>query len=165
VNAAITPKSGDPISPAVYQILKRSEQIYGIPKISKENPNITLQKNDSVELINKIKDGGDKAKDFLDLVSSISKIDSLTADDVLPVILLLQANYYSKEMDEFQTLAVFVENKEFPDKLAIIESIPGIGFVTENNIGILKRAGIAPKVTFSSLTSANKVEIYRFDRK
>jgi cytidyltransferase-like protein len=165
VNAAITPKSGDPISPAVYQILKRSEQIYEIPKISKKNPNITLQKNDSVELINKIKDGGDEAKDFLDLVSSISKIDSLTADDVLPVILLLQANYYSKDMDEFQTLAVFVENKEFPDKLAIIESTPGIGFVTKNNIDILKKAGIAPKITFSSLTSANKVEIYRFDRK
>jgi hypothetical protein len=164
-NAAITPKSGDPISPAVYQILKRSEQIYGIPKISKENPNITLQKNDSVELINKIKDGGDKAKDFLDLVSSISKIDSLTADDVLPVILLLQTEYYSKDMEEFQTLAVFVENKEFPDKLVIIESTPGIGFVTKENIDILKKAGIAPKVTFSSLTSANKVEIYRFDRK
>jgi hypothetical protein len=165
MNAGITPKSGDPISPEVDEILKRSEQIYDIPKISKENPNLTIQKNDSVELINKIKAGGDKAKDFLDLVSSISKINSLTADDVFPVILLLQLNFYSKDMSEFQTLAVFIEEKGFPDKLVILESIPGIGFVTKNNIDILKTAGIAPKITFSKLTSANRVEIYRFNRK
>ena len=165
MNAGITPKSGDPISPEVDEILKRSEQIYDIPKISKENPNLTIQKNDSVELINKIKAGGDKAKDFLDLVSSISKINSLTADDVFPVILLLQLNFYSKDTREFQTLAVFVEEKGFPDKLVILESIPGIGFVTKNNIDILKTAGIAPKITFSKLTSANRVEIYKFNRK
>ena len=47
-----------------------------------------------------------------------------------------------------------------PEKLVIIESDPEKGFVTENNIDILKRSGIAPKIT-----SSDRVEIYRFNKK
>ena len=98
-------------------------------------------------------------------VSSVSGIEGLKAEDVLPVILLLQLNYYSKDMVEFQTLAIFVETNGFPDKLVIIESVPKIGFVTKNNIDTLKDSGIAPKITLSNLTSSNRVEIYRFNKK
>lgn len=162
MNAGITPKSGISVSPDVDEILERAGDIYAIPELLAKNP--TFQKNASVDLINKIEEGGDKAKDFLNFVSSVSGISPLTAEDVLPIILLLQLNFYSKDMKEFQTLAVFVETKGFPDKLAIIESTPGKGFVTEKNIGILKKAGIAPKITFSRLTSANRVEIYKFNK-
>jgi len=162
-NAGITPKSGISVSPEVDQILRKAGQVYAISGLLKENPK--LQKNDSVDLINKINDGGEKAKEFLTFVSSVSGIEDLKAEDVLPVILLLQLNYYSKDMVEFQTLAIFVETNGFPDKLVIIESIPKIGFVTKNNIDTLKDSGIAPKITLSNLTSSNRVEIYRFNKK
>ena len=93
-------------------------------------------------------------------VSSIVDIKYLGAEDILPIILLLQLDYYSKKMIEFQTLAVFIEVDGAPEKLVIIESDPEKGFVTENNIDILKRSGIAPKIT-----SSDRVEIYRFNKK
>lgn len=162
-NAGITPKSGISVSTEVDQILRKAGQVYAIPGLLKENPK--LQKNDSVDLINKINEGGEKAKEFFTFVSSVSGIEGLKADDVLPVILLLQLNYYSKDMVEFQTLAIFVETNGFPDKLVIIESVPKIGFVTKYNIDTLKDSGIAPKITLSNLTSSNRVEIYRFNKK
>jgi hypothetical protein len=41
-----------------------------------------------------------------------------------------------------------------------VEADPEKGFVTEGNIEVLKNAGIAPKIT-----SSDRVEIYRFNKK
>ena len=155
-NAGITPKSGTPVSPEVTEILEKAGKTYDIPELTKNR----IQKTSSLDLIGNILKGGPKADDFLGFVSSIVDIKYLGAEDILPIILLLQLDYYSKKMVEFQTLAVFIEVDGAPEKLVIIESDPEKGFVTENNIDILKRSGIAPKIT-----SSDRVEIYRFNKK
>jgi hypothetical protein len=68
-------------------------------------------------------------------------------------------DYYSKELEEFQTFAIFIEREDAPDKIVILDS-NGKTFVTPGNIKTLKDSKIAPKVT-----SSDRVEIYMFNKK
>lgn len=156
INAGITPKQGDAVSADIIKILKMAGETFGISELS----NGRIQKNSSSELENLIMVGGEKTKKFLDDVSLISKIDSVKATDILPIILLLQLNYYSKNCLEFQTLAIFDESDRAPEKIIIVESDSNKNFVTNDNIDILKKSGIAPKITAS-----DRVEIYKFNKK
>jgi len=157
-NSGITPKFGPPISPEVTQILKEAGQIYEISEFLKTP--LRIQKISSMELVQEIKKGGPKAKEFLDSVGEITGIEPIGAEDILPIILLLQLNYYSGDLEEFQVFAVFVEDNGFPDKLLIVESNPESGFLTRENIGAIERSGIAPKIT-----SSNRAEIYKINKK
>lgn len=155
-NAGITPKTGDPISSDVVEILEKAGQTYQIEELLKGR----IQKNSAKDLIDEVSKGDFKSRDFLEFLSSIAKVRPLGAQDILPVIFLLQLDYYSKQMKEFQVLAVFIETKGGPEKLVIIEADEDKGFVTENNIDVLIRSGVAPKIT-----SSNRMEIYRFNKK
>ena len=155
-NAGITPKSGDAVSSDVAEILEKAGRTYGIPELIGGR----IQKNSAKELIDEVSKEGPTATDFLEFLSSIARVKPLTADDILPVILLLQLDHYSKSTKEFQILAVFIEIDGSPEKIVIVEADPEKGFVTEGNIEVLKNAGIAPKIT-----SSDRVEIYRFNKK
>lgn len=158
-NAGITPKSREAVSPDVAKILKTGGASFGIPELI----NGRIQKTSAKDLIEAVSKGGPESKVFLDsLKSFVADKDPkpLTAEDILSVILLLQLDYYSNYSKEFQILAVFIEDNSSPEKLVIVEADPEGGFVTEKNIKVLNRSGIAPKVT-----SSDRVEIYRFNKK
>ena len=118
-----------------------------------------LQKNSSETLISKVEEGGEESEKFLSLITTLSGIESPKAEDILPIILLLQLDYYSKELEEFQTFAVFVEKNDAPERIVIIDS-DNKTFVTLENIEALKNSKIAPKIT-----SSDRVEIYIFNKK
>lgn len=157
-NSGITPKFGEPISPQVSLILEKAGEIYEIPEFQKSPPRI--QKMSSEHLIREVEKGDPKAKEFLDFVGETSKIKPAGAGDILPIILLLQLNFYSGDLEEFQVFAVFIENNGFPDKLLILESNSDSGFLTRKNIESIEKSGIAPKIT-----SSNRAEIYRINKK
>ena len=149
-NAGITPKSGPPISLGGEEILRVGGEIFDIEEMKKKR----IQKTSSDLLVSKIEEGGDKAEQFLKSVSEVSGIESPTAEDVLPIMLLLQLDYYSKELKEFQTFAVFIEKGDLPEKLVILESNEKT-FLSQENISILRESKLSPKVT-----SSDRVEIY-----
>lgn len=154
-NAGITPKSGPPLAMKVDNIISNAGELFDITEMK----NNRMQKTSSELLISKIEEGGKKSDQFLELVSDLSGIKNPTAEDVLPIILLLQLDYYSKELEEFQTFAIFIEKEDAPDKIVILDS-NGKTFVTSENIKTLKDSKIAPKVT-----SSDRVEIYMFNKK
>ena len=154
-NAGITPKSDPPISFRGEEIIRSAGEIFDIAEMK----NKRMQKTSSEEMISRINDGGEKAEEFLEVVSLASGIENPTAEDILPIILLLQLDYYSKDLKEFQTFAVFIEKDDAPDKLVIIDSSRGT-FLTSNNIEIVKNSKLAPKVTAS-----DRMEIYMFNKK
>ena len=120
-----------------------------------------IQKNASETLISKVEEGGEKSEEFLNLLSDLSGIENPTADDILPIMLLLQLDYYSKESSEFQTFAVFIEKDNAPDYIVIMDSNPKQKiFLTPENVKVLKESKIAPKITAS-----DRVEIYMFNKK
>jgi cytidyltransferase-like protein len=154
-NAGITPKSGPPLAMKVEDIILNAGRLFDLPELK----NNRMQKTSSESLIASIEEGGEKAEEFLNLVSNLSGIESPTAEDILPIILLLQLDYYSKEMEEFQTFAIFIEREDAPDKIVILDSRSKT-FVTPENIETLKNSKVAPKVT-----SSDRVEIYMFNKK
>jgi hypothetical protein len=154
-NAGITPKSGSPLALKVEQIIQTAGRVFNLPELR----NNRMQKTSSESLISIIDEGGEKSEQFLDLVSNLCGIEKLSSNDILPIIFLLQLDYYSKELEEFQTFAVFVEKEEAPDKIAILDSNDKT-FVTLENIEALKNSKISPKVT-----SSDRVEIYMFRKK
>jgi hypothetical protein len=154
-NAGITPKSGPPLAMKVEDIILDAGRLFDLPELK----NNRMQKTSSESLIASIEEGGEKAEEFLNLVSKLSGIESPTAEDILPIILLLQLDYYSKEMEEFQTFAIFIEREDAPDKIVILDS-KGKTFVTPENIETLKNSKVAPKIT-----SSDRVEIYMFNKK
>ena len=154
-NAGITPKSGPPLAMKVEDIVQNAGRLFDLPELK----NNRMQKTSSESLMSSIKEGGEKADQFLTLVSDLSGIESPTAEDILPIILLLQLDYYSKEMEEFQTFAIFIEREDAPDKIVILDS-KGKTFVTPENIETLKNSKVAPKIT-----SSDRVEIYMFNKK
>ena len=154
-NAGITPKSGPPLAMKVEDIILNAGRLFDLPELK----NNRMQKTSSESLIASIEEGGEKADQFLTLVSDLSGIESPTAEDILPIILLLQLDYYSKEMEEFQTFAIFIEREDAPDKIVILDS-KGKTFVTPENIETLKNSKVAPKIT-----SSDRVEIYMFNKK
>ena len=120
-----------------------------------------MQKNASEALISKVGEGGEKSEEFLGLLSRLSGIENPTADDILPIMLLLQLDYYSKNSLEFQTFAVFIERDNAPDYIVIMDSNQKQKtFLTAENIKVLKESKIAPKIT-----SSDRVEIYMFNKK
>ena len=154
-NAGITPKSGPPLAMKVEDIIQNAGRLFDLPELK----NNRMQKTSSESLMASIEEGGEKAEEFLNLVSKLSGIENPTAEDILPIILLLQLDYYSKELEEFQTFAIFIEREDAPDKIVILDS-RGKTFVTPENIETLKNSKIAPKVT-----SSDRVEIYMFNKK
>jgi hypothetical protein len=149
-NAGITPKSGPPISLGGEEILRIGAEIFDIDEMKKKR----IQKTSSDLLVSKIEEGGEKAEEFLKSVSEISGVENPGAEDILPIILLLQLDYYSKDLREFQTFAVFIEKGELPEKLVILESDEKT-FLSQENISILRESKLSPKVT-----SSDRVEIY-----
>jgi hypothetical protein len=139
----------------VEDIIQNAGRLFDLPELK----NNRMQKTSSESLISSIKEGGEKANQFLTLVSDLSGIESPTAEDILPIILLLQLDYYSKEMEEFQTFVIFIEREDAPDKIVILDS-KGKTFVTPENIETLKNSKVAPKIT-----SSDRVEIYMFNKK
>jgi hypothetical protein len=139
----------------VEDIIQNAGRLFDLPELK----NNRMQKTSSESLMSSIKEGGEKADQFLTLVSDLSGIESPTAEDILPIILLLQLDYYSKEMEEFQTFAIFIEREDAPDKIVILDS-KGKTFVTPENIETLKNSKVAPKIT-----SSDRVEIYMFNKK
>jgi hypothetical protein len=131
--------------------------LFGIEELEKGR----MQKNASETLISKVDEGGEKSEEFLGLLSRLSGIENPTADDILPIMLLLQLDYYSKKTSEFQTFAVFIERDNAPDYIVIMESNPKQKtFMTTENVKVLKESKIAPKIT-----SSDRVEIYMFNKK
>ena len=84
---------------------------------------------------------------------------NLSAEDVIPIFLLLQLDHYSNKLEQFDTLAVFIEKNGAPDYIVIMEA-GNKGFVNDENIKIVKRSKLFPKVT-----SSDRVEIYMSDKK
>lgn len=156
-NAGITPKSGSPLSPKLEELVTTGGNLFDIEELKKSR----MQKTSSGILISKVDDGGEKSEEFLGLLSRLSGIENPTADDILPIMLLLQLDYYSKKSSEFQTFAVFIERDNAPDKIVIIDSDPKEKtFLTPRNVSVLSNSKIAPKIT-----SSDRVEIYMFNKK
>ena len=156
-NAGITPKSGSPLSPKLEEMVTTGGNLFDIEELKKSR----IQKNASETLISKVEEGGEKSEEFLGLLSRLSGIENPTADDILPIMLLLQLDYYSKESSEFQTFAVFIEKDNAPDYIVIMDSNPKQKiFLTPENVKVLKESKIAPKITAS-----DRVEIYMFNKK
>ena len=140
----------------------RSIAFTGLPELI----NGRIQKTSAKELISEVSKGGPETEDFLKFLSTfVPSLYSdgekkIEAEDILPILFLLQLDYYSKYMKEFQVLVVFVEEDGAPEEIVVIEADPDKGFVTEGNINVLKKSGITLKVT-----SSNRAEIYKFNRK
>jgi hypothetical protein len=139
----------------VEDIILNAGRLFDLPELKKNR----MQKTSSESLMSSIDEGGEKAEQFLTLVSDLSGIETPTSEDILPILLLLQLDYYSKELEEFQTFAIFIEREDAPEKIVILDS-NGKTFVTPENIEALKKSQVAPKVT-----SADRVEIYMFNKK
>jgi cytidyltransferase-like protein len=154
-NAGITPKEGPPLAMKVEDIIQNAGRLFDLPELKKNR----IQKTSSESLMASIDEGGEKAEQFLTLVSDLSGIETPTSEDILPILLLFQLDYYSKELEEFQTFAIFIEREDAPEKIVILDS-NGKTFVTPENIEALKKSQVAPKVT-----SADRVEIYMFNKK
>jgi cytidyltransferase-like protein len=182
-NAGIVPKTGGHISKEVEELIKEASDRFTVeelatarilkdPKtpIDKANKEAVkakeelakgrIQKNTSITLIDKLKDGTKESEDFIKYMENETGLKGLIAEDILPVILLLQVNYYSKSEGNFSMLGIFVENDdESPTDLLILNSEDDTKrFLTEKNIETLKAAGIAPKITAS-----DRAEIYKSD--
>ena len=182
-NAGIVPKTGGHIYGKVKELLEKANaeftseelakaRIQKIPttsidkakkeaeKAKEELPKGRIQKNTSTLLIDKLMDGTEKSKSFIEYMEKETGLTGLKGEDILPVILLLQVNYYSKSEGNFSILGIFVENDdESPTELVILEATDDPkGFLTKENIETLKAAGIAPKITAS-----DRAEIYKSD--
>ena len=159
-NAGIYPKSEDLISKEVKEIIEKAEVLLPGSELAKGR----IQKNTSVALINKfkegLKEGTVEANNLITEMQGKSGLTGLTPEDFLPILLLLQLNYYSESQKKFSMLSVFVEDDDNnPIEMAILDSKGPNGFLTKENIETLQSAGIAPKIT-----SAGKMEIYRFKK-
>ena len=169
-NAGIVPKSGPFLSEKVQEILFAAGTIFDIEELKTEGKDgkeksITMGKNVSKNLKNLVAEGSEKSKEFIKVLSSVSGVQNPGPEDILPIILLLQLDHYSKNLKEFQVLAVFIEDNGSPDMVQIIKADEEKGtFLTEANIKTLKKSQVAPKVTYSKLISGNRMEIYRFDK-
>ena len=182
-NAGIVPKTGGHIYGKVKELLEKANaeftseelakaRIQKIPttsidkakkeaeKAKEELPKGRIQKNTSTLLIDKLMDGTEKSKSFIEYMEKETGLTGLKGEDILPVILLLQVNYYSKSEGNFSILGIFVENAdESPTGLVILEAKDDPKrFLTKENIETLKAAGIAPKITAS-----DRAEIYKSD--
>ena len=182
-NAGIVPKTGGHISGKVKELLEKANEeftseelakarIQKIPttsidkakkeseKAKEELPKGRIQKNTSTLLIDKLMDGTEKSKSFIEYMERETGLTGLKGEDILPVILLLQVNYYSKSEGNFSILGIFVENDdESPTELVILEAADDPKrFLTRENIETLKASGIAPKITAS-----DRAEIYKSD--
>ena len=182
-NAGIVPKTGGHIYGKVKELLEKANaeftseelakaRIQKIPttsidkakkeaeKAKEELPKGRIQKNTSTLLIDKLMDGTEKSKSFIEYMERETGITGLKGEDILPVILLLQVNYYSKSEGNFSILGIFVENDdESPTELVILEAADDPKrFLTKENIETLKASGIAPKITAS-----DRAEIYKSD--
>ena len=182
-NAGIVPKTGGHIYGKVKELLEKANaeftseelakaRIQKIPttsidkakkeaeKAKEELPKGRIQKNTSTLLIDKLMDGTEKSKSFIEYMEKETGLTGLKGEDILPVILLLQVNYYSKSEGNFSILGIFVENDdESPTELVILEAADDPKrFLTKENIETLKASGIAPKITAS-----DRAEIYKSD--
>ena len=156
-NAGITPKSDSPLSPKLEELVTTGGNLFDIEELKKSR----MQKTSAETLISKVEEGGEKSEEFLGLLSRLSGIENPSADDILPIMLLLQLDYYSKKSSEFQTFAVFIERDNAPDKIVIIDSnLKEKTFLTPENVSVLSNSKIAPKIT-----SSDRVEIYMFNKK
>jgi cytidyltransferase-like protein len=159
-NAGIYPKSEPLISDDVKYLVEKADAVLPNTELAKGR----IQKNTSIALINKfkegLKEGTDESKVLIQEMEDKSGLTDLTPEDFLPVLLLLQLNYYSGSQEKFSMLAVFVEDDDNnPIEMAILDSKDPNGFLTKDNIETLKAAEIAPKITAS-----DKMEIYRFKK-
>ena len=182
-NAGITPRSNASISSDVKILISEANRRFPNPELAKGR----IQKNTSLHLISELKKETEEIEEFVKFVERITglKIDKISEghktkykidDLILPIILLLQLNYYSgqfgKSPDEvsteysilgdetsFSMLAVYIEDDGAPDKLVLLDSNSTDGFLTHKNILTLKESGIAPKITAS-----DRMEIYRFEK-
>lgn len=176
-NAGITPSLDNdpdiisPISLKVYKILDIIADIYFDDlsnESKKEIENGVIQKTTTKNIIDLIDQKGDKLEKLFDLLEKQFSTDyrnlfseSNTGRDFISLILLEQLNYYSKSVLLFQTLAIYIENKDkFPSYLVMLDSLPDSGFISKKNIEILRSSDISPKIT-----KKKRMEIYIFNTK
>jgi hypothetical protein len=158
-NAGIVPKTGGHIYGKVKELLEKANaeftseelvkaRIQKIPttsidrlkkeaeKAKEELSNGRIQKNTSTLLIDNLMDGTEKSKSFIEYMERETGLTGLKGEDILPVILLLQVNYYSKSEGNFSILGIFVENDdESPTELVILEAMyDPKRFLTKENI-------------------------------
>jgi nicotinamide mononucleotide adenylyltransferase len=167
-NAGITPRSNAPISEEVKMLIREANRRFPNAELAKGR----IQKNTSLHLISELKKKTEETEEFIGSVEKITGLDKIREkyeieDVILPILLLLQLNYYSGYVDEssiipmeFSMLGIFIEdNENSPDKLVLINSDVSNGFLTYKNIETIEASGIAPKITAS-----DRMEIYRFKK-
>ena len=161
-NAGITPKPGDeenpvyPISPNVVKVLNCIGLKFDIDEVKQGK----IQKTSSEEIIKGINNKQEGYLEILNLAEQTFNIDlHCDGEKLICSFLLSQLDYYSKEREEFENLAIFIEESGFPEGIVLIDSNEN-GFITEPNLQRLKTHKIYPKIT-----SSNRMEIYRFKEK
>ncbi len=154
-SAGITPKSGPPLALGFEELLKIGGDLFDLDELKRKR----IQKISTESLISKIKEGGENSRKFLAEMSRISGIKNPDPEDIIPIFLLLQLDYYSKDLKEFQTFCVFVEKNNTPVNILIIDSNKGT-FLSRKNIDSVKESRISPKVT-----SSDRAEIYIYNKK
>ena len=165
INAGISPEGEAKVSPDFEKIVYEISNLFPCSTLA-ELKEGRIQKESSSNLRSKIlldiqKNGGKKSdKLFNLLISLVPKndlgnpvISNLGVDDVLPLLLLFQLNYYSNSLKNFEVFCVFVERGNSPSSMVIIDS-EGKNFISQKNLNTVRKAGLAPKIT------TKRVEIY-----
>jgi hypothetical protein len=175
-NSGITPSLDNdpdiisPISEKIYEILNIFKNLYSedlTPESIMEIENGIIQKRTTTESINLMDKGGEKFEELIYSLTEKIEIDksyiteSNKGRDFISILLLEQLNHYSKDASLFQTLAVFIEDKEkLPTHLVMLDSNEKLNFNTPKNIEILRSSDIVPKIT-----KKKRMEIYTFNTK
>jgi cytidyltransferase-like protein len=176
-NSGITPSLDNdpdiisPISNRVYEIMNIYSSIYSdslSENSIKELESGVIQKNTTRDVIDSIDNGEEKKLKELDK-SLREKLglgyfdfmeEKYPGKSFISLLLLEQLNYYSKNSILFQTLAVFIENKnKLPNSLVMIDSVEN-NFISSKNVSSLIESDIIPKIT-----KKKRMEIYTFDNK
>lgn len=105
-----------------------------------------MQKTVFEAIVNSVQ--SDSAKSRNSIISKLKKIleckEIKDHSDIGPALICKQLEWYS-ESQGFDTIAIYVENDGFPEKLALLDSISG-GFMNRKNFDILKSTNIQPRI-------------------
>jgi hypothetical protein len=105
-----------------------------------------MQKTTFESIINSVH--SDSAKSRNSIISKLKKIleckEIMDHTDIGPALICKQLEWYS-EAQGFDTIAIYVENQGFPEKLALLDGVSG-GFMSRKNFDILKSTNIQPRI-------------------
>jgi nicotinamide mononucleotide adenylyltransferase len=171
-NAGITPSvENDPeaefgISKGVEESLKMTLEIFEEdlkPETILELRNSVFQKNSTEDMIQVMNQKNEKCNLFISSLAEkfgvVLPLENL-GRNFISFLLLDQLNHYSKRGDLFESLAIFVEDKnKFPSSIVLLDSESEKTFFNSKNFDLLRRSGIAPKIT-----KKKRMEIYTFEK-